>query len=175
MSLPLDVPAIALMALVLLSMWLAWKATRSPKSHFHFEEMLLDAKTGKTSLSRVGQLVALSLSSWAFVYLTLAYKLSEWYFTGYMITWAGAHGFGRWLETRHATDNRGADDFRARHYDRLESDELEIRGRTVERGTRRGDGIQTGDGGCGEPGCPIGGRHLYTGKAALRDREGDDQ
>ena len=29
-------------------------------------------------------------STWAFVFLTSAGKLSEWYFTGYMLAWIGA-------------------------------------------------------------------------------------
>lgn len=80
--------------------WLAWRASKSTKSQFNFEDILLDSKTGRTSLYKVGQFIALALSSWGFVFLTLGDKLTEFYFGLYMATWASAPVANKWLEQR---------------------------------------------------------------------------
>jgi len=51
---------------------------------------LLDKDTSEPSLGRVGQFVALLVSTWGFVALTVEGKLTEWYVTAYMLVWAGA-------------------------------------------------------------------------------------
>lgn len=51
---------------------------------------LLDKDTTEPSLGRVGQFVALMVSTWGFIALTVADTLSEWYVTAYMLVWAGA-------------------------------------------------------------------------------------
>lgn len=59
---------------------------------------LVTDKTGRMQLSKVGQLAALVVSTWGFVHLTLAYKLTEWYFTAYMFAWAGANLAAKWMD-----------------------------------------------------------------------------
>lgn len=63
-------------------------------------DLVAESSTGKLSLSKVGQLAALVVSTWGFVHLTLAYKLTEWYFTAYMLAWAGTNLMSKWLKTR---------------------------------------------------------------------------
>lgn len=102
----IDIPAtvlgIVLALLVLLAGILGWKATRSTKSKFNFEDLLLD-ENNRTSLYKVGQFTALIVSTWGFVYLTLAYKLTEFYFGLYMAAWTGANVANKWVEQRRGT------------------------------------------------------------------------
>ncbi len=72
---------------VLISAWL-WQ--RDSTNKFDLLD-LISGDDGKLSLSKTGQLVALLVSTWGFVALTRADKMSEWFFTGYMLAWAGAN------------------------------------------------------------------------------------
>lgn len=86
-----------MMLLVILAGIMAFKATRNVKSKFSLTEAFLNPK-GKTSLSRIGQFSALAVSTWAFVFLTVDGKLTDWYFTSYMLAWVG-NGIGhKWLD-----------------------------------------------------------------------------
>ncbi len=42
---------------------------------------------GKLSNSKLSKIIALVISSWAFVYLVIDKSLSEWYFFGYIGAW----------------------------------------------------------------------------------------
>ena len=64
--------------------------TRDPRHSVSLLQLVTDARSGRMSLGRVGQLVALIVSSWAFVWLTIAGTLTEWYYGTYMLAWAGA-------------------------------------------------------------------------------------
>lgn len=87
----INIPALLfgliLIALCILAISLAWKATRNRGSKFDFAQAFL-SDDGKTSMARIGQFVALSVSTWAFVYMTSQGKLTEWFFNGYMLVWA---------------------------------------------------------------------------------------
>lgn len=96
----IDSMALILACAVLLGVWLAWRATKNNTSQFNFEDLLIDSRTGKTSLYKVGQFIALALSSWGFVFLTLGGKLTEFYFGLYMATWASAPVANKWLESK---------------------------------------------------------------------------
>jgi len=61
---------------------------------------LLDKGNAEPSLSRQGQYTALVVSTWAFVSLTLADKLTEWFFIGYMAGWVGAQFGSIWLKLK---------------------------------------------------------------------------
>ena len=85
--------------LCILAFILAWKATHDEGSRFDFAQAFIDPD-GKTSIGRIGIFVALSCSTWAFVYLVLNDKITEWYYTGYMAAWV-AQGVGsKWLENK---------------------------------------------------------------------------
>lgn len=98
----MNIPALAfgtiIILLVILAGILAWKATHS-ESNFDFASAFLDPD-GKTSIGRIGIFVALTCSTWAFVYLVLNDKITEWYFTGYMGAWVLQGVGSKWLETK---------------------------------------------------------------------------
>jgi len=75
----------------------AKEANKNKDSKFSFEDLFLDLQ-GKTSLDKIGQFIALIVSTWAFVYYALAYKLSDWFFWGYMGIWAAAKAGNKWMD-----------------------------------------------------------------------------
>ena len=79
--------------LALASIFFAYmlRTAQIKKDAFDLRDLLVDENTGRVSIYKLGQLIALLLSSWGFIYLTLHDKLSESYFGLYMATWAGAH------------------------------------------------------------------------------------
>lgn len=97
----LDPLAIILGLAVIAAVVIGWRATHNKDTRFDFEELFLD-ELGRTSLYKLGQFIALVFSTWGFVYLTLEYKLSEWYFTAYMLAWAGANVANKYVETKKA-------------------------------------------------------------------------
>lgn len=60
-------------------------------------------KDGNLSLFRTGQALALVLSSWGFVYLIIANRLTEWFFIGYMTAWALVNVASKAMDMRSAT------------------------------------------------------------------------
>lgn len=88
---------IVLALLVILAGIMAYRTSHSKASKFSLDEAFTDIN-GKTSLGRIGTFAALSVSSWAFVYLTSTDRLSEWFMTAYLAAWVG-NGIGhKWLD-----------------------------------------------------------------------------
>ncbi len=94
-----DYPALIVVAagiwmLVTLVIW------HTEDSQFDLRHILVDAKTDRVSLHKLGQFVALIMSSLVFWYETMHDRLSEWLFTGYMVAWAGTALAKRWIDTK---------------------------------------------------------------------------
>jgi hypothetical protein len=66
-----------------------WRWQRAPDS-FDLRKIIVDAG-GDVSLAKIGQIVALLVSTWVLIHETRAGKMTEWLFTGYMLAWAGAN------------------------------------------------------------------------------------
>jgi multisubunit Na+/H+ antiporter MnhB subunit len=71
--------------LILLYSW-----QRNKDDSFDLRDLLINPDTGKIGLFKVGQLISLAISTWIIVYQTLNSSLTDWLFTGYMVSWAGA-------------------------------------------------------------------------------------
>ena len=67
-------------------------------SRFDLRHVLIDAKTDRVSLHKLGQFTALIVSTMVLWYEMLHARLTEWLFTGYMLTWAGALLARRWID-----------------------------------------------------------------------------
>ena len=83
-----DIPAILLgigMAAYSLTLFVWHK----DKSRFDFRDTLIE--DNRLSLSRLGQLTALVVSTSILIHQTVSGKLTEWLFIGYMTAWAGAY------------------------------------------------------------------------------------
>jgi hypothetical protein len=76
--------------MALFTCFLFYRAQKIADS-FDIRDLIVDDTTGKLSLSKLGQFVALVLSSWGLIYLIMHGTLTEIYFQGYMLTWAGAN------------------------------------------------------------------------------------
>lgn len=83
---------------VLISAWL-WQ--RDSTNKFDLLD-LISGEDGKLSLSKTGQLVALLVSTWGFVAIIRADKMTEWYFAGYMLAWAGVNIANKALDIKKA-------------------------------------------------------------------------
>lgn len=74
------------------------------KDTYDLRYLILDTESKQPSIYKIGQLFALLVSTWGFVYLTLHDRLTEFYFTAYMSIWAvtnvGNNMFQKWLELR---------------------------------------------------------------------------
>ena len=69
-------------AVILLMVW-----HRDSNSRIDLTDLLCrDGRLDEKKLTRLGAWI---VSTWGFVYLVLAGKFTEWYFTGYMAIWVG--------------------------------------------------------------------------------------
>lgn len=66
---------------------------------FDLRTLIVD-ESGKISLSKFGQFVALVASTWVLIHETRTDKLTEWLFAGYILTWAGANLGNKWISTK---------------------------------------------------------------------------
>lgn len=83
-----------LCVVLLFSMWQIDK-----KNTFNAVDFVLDAN-GKADLTKAGQIVALAVSSWGFVYEVREGKLTEFYLGIYMSAWTAAAGVVAYLQSK---------------------------------------------------------------------------
>lgn len=69
----------------------------------------------KPSLAKIAQLVALTVSTWGFVVLTLKGQLTETYFIFFMATWSGSAAVEAYLHRGMREPRRRDDDESYRH------------------------------------------------------------
>ena len=69
---------------------------------FDLRFIIVDVATGKVSLFKVGQFVALLTSTWALIHETRADQLTDWLFGGYIVAWAGANVANRYVDKQPA-------------------------------------------------------------------------
>ena len=86
---------LVLIVVILVLTYLLYRA-QTKEDKFDLRDLIVEKETGRVSLSRFGQFVALLVSTWGFVALTLHDKLTEWYYASYMMIWAAAEGFRKW-------------------------------------------------------------------------------
>ena len=66
----------------------------------------LICKDGHLDEKKLTRLGAWIVSTWGFVYLILANKFTEWYFTGYMAIWVGNAIVDKYLSNRKIEKNQ---------------------------------------------------------------------
>ena len=62
--------------------------------------LLLDDKSGRPSIHKIGQLLALMVSTWGFVYQMTHNTFTETYLTVYMGVWAGVGAVNKLLDNK---------------------------------------------------------------------------
>lgn len=83
-----DTYALLLAAVLFIALLTYWQRS---DDEFDLRMLIVDSTTGKVSLFKLGQLVALGVSTWALVHETRRGFLTEWLFGLYMISWAGVN------------------------------------------------------------------------------------
>jgi hypothetical protein len=79
----------------LLVYWHLDKTTR-----FDLRDLLIDSKDGQLSLFKVGQVLALMVSTWVLINETRNARLTEFLFIGYMVAWSGANVLSKYMNTK---------------------------------------------------------------------------
>lgn len=104
-----DYSALILMFMLVLMGVLVWNLNKKDNAYFTIEDLLIDSNK-KASTSKIAILIALIISSWAFIHLTLNNTLTEWYFGIYMSAWVLNKSLSRWLEVKDATNKALAEE-----------------------------------------------------------------
>jgi hypothetical protein len=76
-----------------------WRLNRSEKAKFFFDDLLID-EVGRASTSKLAQIIALISSTWAFLHVTLAGELTEWFYGLYMGIWVLNRGYAKWIDNK---------------------------------------------------------------------------
>jgi hypothetical protein len=95
----LDIPALTAMlfGVLLLAVLIKWHVDETP---FDIRHVLIDIETGRVSLHKFGQFLALFTSTGLLWYEAVNGRLSEWLFGGYMVAWAGVALGNSWLKNQ---------------------------------------------------------------------------
>jgi len=78
---------LTLAIMLVLAVYVAVRAQR--RNDFDWANSLKDEQ-GKESIARLGALVALAISTWVIMHVTVEGKLTEWLYTAYLLTWSGS-------------------------------------------------------------------------------------
>ena len=95
-QLDLDTIVLSIATAVALMLMLKWHL--DDKNNFDVRTSLM--KDGHLSLAKMGQLVALLVSTWIIIYQTRKGLLTDWLFTGYMIAWSGANLASKYIDSK---------------------------------------------------------------------------
>jgi nitrogen fixation-related uncharacterized protein len=83
---------ILIMALIL------WNVQRDQNNDFDIMDLI--CRDGRVSEHKFMRFTAFAVSTWGFVYLIFYNRMTEWYFTGYMVAWTGSALINKWLDRR---------------------------------------------------------------------------
>jgi hypothetical protein len=83
-----DTYALLLLAVAFALILYLWQRS---DDEFDLRHLIVDSATSRVSLFKLGQFIALIVSTWALVHETRRGFLTEWLFAMYMIAWAGAN------------------------------------------------------------------------------------
>lgn len=96
-----DFTGIILLVSIIIFGALMYRMNKSASSKFFYDQLFLD-KDGTASTSKLAHVIALFISSWAFVHLTLKGTLTEWYFLTYMSVWVLQRSYSKWIDLQAA-------------------------------------------------------------------------
>jgi hypothetical protein len=87
---------------LLFSLWILWKVQMSPK-HIDLVDLLVDTD-GKASWTKITAIGAFIIASWAFAFMVLHDKMTEWLFLFYVAVYSGAPVAYRFIATRNTPE-----------------------------------------------------------------------
>lgn len=106
---------ILLIMFVIAFIALIFKESRDTKSPIHWRDLLVDAKTNKMSLGKLGQFLGVILSNWGIIYLIQLVKTEQvagilvWLFPLWLAFIGGTWSYGQYLKGNSNSHNRNED------------------------------------------------------------------
>lgn len=94
---PLDLPVYPVVLLIMTLLFLAVLIRIQLSEDSVDLRWLIMDRPHRPSLPKIGQVVALAVSTWGFVVLSLNNQLTETYFIGYMCAWSGSAALDTYL------------------------------------------------------------------------------
>ena len=89
---------IAIVSVFAIAVFVYWHVDKTTR--FDIRDLLVDKKTGRLSLYKIGQFFALVVSTWVLVRETNSDRLTEWLFIAYMVAWSGANLANKYLDKK---------------------------------------------------------------------------
>lgn len=95
-------PVATVSILAVLTLWMSvlWSWHKKDDDNFDLRWLIINMDSGMVSLSKIGQLTALIVSTWGFAVLVERGQITEFFFIGYMGTWASANLASKWLDNK---------------------------------------------------------------------------
>lgn len=87
----INVLPVSLLIIIAIIAFVFYKAQKA-KDNFDLRDIFVDQDTGKVTIHKFGIFVALILTSWVFVYLTIHGTLTETFYLTYLAVWTGYSG-----------------------------------------------------------------------------------
>ena len=101
-SMDIHLGMLALTGAIGILILLSWHNNK--EDAFDLRYLIVDGVTGRASLFKIGQGVALVVSTWGFIVLVSRDKLSEWYFLAYIATFAAANLTSKAIDSKAIKD-----------------------------------------------------------------------
>jgi hypothetical protein len=89
-------------ALLLMAILGRWQLTKD--NPFDIQNVFVD-EHGKASLFKIGQAIAMIVSTWVLINETRAGRLTEFLFTAYMVAWAGSNLTSKAIDAKAKKDS----------------------------------------------------------------------
>jgi amino acid permease len=103
-----DFPAVILLVMTLLGVYVLYQTQKSKSNNFDFADMLRD-DAGKPSAFRLAIFVCLAISSWVIMYIVVQTKgIDLWLIVFYMLIWSGAKIAEKIVDAYAASKGAGA-------------------------------------------------------------------
>lgn len=103
-------PIVTLLIVVVGAGLFAWRVKKKEGPPLDFSDLIVDS--GRISASKTANLVALTISSWGMIVLVVRGGLTEWYFMGYMLAWAGNSVMTHWIKSKEDRTSSGRQRYR---------------------------------------------------------------
>lgn len=97
MVIDLDSTVLALGSFAFVVLLFVWH--RAKDNTFDLKSLFSD-ESGKLSLAKFGQFIALVASTWVLVHQTRIGALTEWLLMAYLVTWSGANAVSKYLDSK---------------------------------------------------------------------------
>jgi hypothetical protein len=94
-----------LLFLIILVVW------HKDESRFDLKEIIVDTETNTVSLYKLGQVLALLISTWVLIHETRNGRLNEYLFSLYMFAWAGANSLNKYIDNKGKSETNKTESF----------------------------------------------------------------